>query len=74
MKHMVLSNGKKQTNAYQGNRAGLLIWVVVSSPLLQLGKEDGYDTFFHTAVSNKPIQIVEPVAEGMVRQCFVLQQ
>ena len=43
---------------YQGNGAGPIIWAVVSSPLLQILQEDGYGTFFHTALSNKPICIV----------------
>ena len=43
---------------YQGNRAGPIIWAVVSSPLLQILKEDGFGTFFQMAISNQMIQIV----------------
>ena len=43
---------------YQGNGAGPIIWAVVSLPLLEILKEDGYGTFFTTALSGKPIQIV----------------
>ena len=43
---------------YQGNGAGPIIWAVVSSPLLQILKEDGFRTFFHTALSGKAIRIV----------------
>jgi hypothetical protein len=31
---------------YQGNGAGPIIWAVVSSPLLQIMKEEGFGTFF----------------------------
>ena len=41
-----------------GNGAGLIIWAVVSSPLLQILKEDGFGTFFQTALSNHMIRIV----------------
>ena len=43
---------------YQGNGAGPIIWAVVSSSLLQILKEDGYGTFFQTAISHQLIQIV----------------
>ena len=43
---------------YQGNGAGPIIWAVVSSPLLEILKEDGYGTFFQTAISGKSIRIV----------------
>ena len=43
---------------YQGNGAGPIIWTVVSSPLLQILKEDGFGTFFQTALSNHLIRIV----------------
>ena len=43
---------------YQGNGAGPIIWAVVSSPLLQILNEEGYGTFFQTALTNQPIRIV----------------
>ena len=43
---------------YQGNGAGPIIWVVVSSPLLQILKEDGFGTFFKKAISQNLIRIV----------------
>ena len=49
---------KPMHGVYQGNGAGPIIWAVVSSPLLQILQEDGYDTFFHTVLSNKSIRIV----------------
>ena len=49
---------KPMQGVYQGNGAGPIIWAVVSSPLLQILQEDGYDTFFHTVLSNKSIRIV----------------
>jgi hypothetical protein len=36
---------------YQGNGAGTLIWVVVSSPLLDIIREEGFGTFFKTIIS-----------------------
>ena len=43
---------------YQGNGTGHIIWAVVSSPILQILKEDGFGTFFKTAISQKQIRIV----------------
>ena len=43
---------------YQGNGAGPIIWAVVSSPLLQILKKDGYGTFFQKAISQNLIRIV----------------
>ena len=43
---------------YQGNGAGPIIWAVVSSPLLQILREDGFGTFFDTSISRKTIRIV----------------
>ena len=43
---------------YQGNGAGPIIWAVVSSPLLQILKEDGYGTFFQSSISRLPIRTV----------------
>ena len=49
---------KPMQGVYQGNGAGPIIWAVVSSPILQILREDGYGTFFHTAISGRPIRIV----------------
>ena len=43
---------------YQGNGAGPIIWAVVSSPLLQILREDGFGTFFKSAISRKTIRLV----------------
>ena len=43
---------------YQGNGAGPIIWAVVSSPLLQILREDGFGTFFRSAISQKTIRLV----------------
>ena len=43
---------------YQGNSEGPIICAVVSSPLLQILQEDGFVTFFRTAISGKEIRIV----------------
>ena len=51
-------NSTPMQGVYQGNGAGPIIWAVVSSPLLQILKEDGYGTYFRTALSDKPIRIV----------------
>ena len=49
---------KPMQGVYQGNGAGPIIWAVVSSPLLDILREDGYGTFFETAISDKQIRIV----------------
>ena len=49
---------KPMQGVYQGNGARPIIWAVVSSALLQILHEDGYGTFFRTALSDKPIRIV----------------
>ena len=49
---------KPMQGVYQGNGAGPIIWAVVSSPLLQILNEEGYGTFFQTALTNQPIRIV----------------
>ena len=49
---------KPMQGVYQGNGAGPIIWAVVSSPLLDILREDGYGTFFKTAISRKLIRIV----------------
>ena len=43
---------------YQCNGAGPIIWAVVSSLILQILKEDGFGTFFQTALSQQLIRIV----------------
>jgi hypothetical protein len=43
---------------YQGNGAGPLIWVVVSSPLLDIMREEGFGTFFKTSLSAKVVRFV----------------
>ena len=43
---------------YQGNGAGPVIWAVVSSPLLKIMREQGYGTFFKTAISGLEIRLV----------------
>ena len=43
---------------YQGNGAGPIIWAVVSSPILQILKDDGFRTFFQTALARQLIRIV----------------
>ena len=51
-------NSTPMQGVYQVNGAGPIIWAAVSSPLLQVLKEDGYGTYFCTALSDKPIRIV----------------
>ena len=51
-------NATPMQGVYQGNGAGPIVWAVVSSPLLQILKEEGYGTHFWTAISDKPIRIV----------------
>jgi hypothetical protein len=43
---------------YQGNGAGPVIWAVVSSPVLQILREEGYGDFFKAAISGKQIRLV----------------
>ena len=43
---------------YQGNGAGPVIWAVVSSPLLQILKEEGFGTFFKAGISKNEIRLV----------------
>lgn len=42
----------------QGNGAGPMIWAVVSTPLLEMLREDGFGTFFRLAISREQIRIV----------------
>ena len=49
---------KPMQGVYQGNGAGPIIWAVVSSPIVQILKEDGFRTYFKTAISQKQICIV----------------
>ena len=43
---------------YQGNGAGPIVWAVISSPLLEILKEDSYSTFFTSPMSGKHIRII----------------
>jgi hypothetical protein len=43
---------------YQGNGGGPTIWAVVSSPLLQIMKEEGFGTFFKASITNDSIRLV----------------
>jgi hypothetical protein len=43
---------------YQGKGAGPLIWAVVSSPLLDIMREEGFGTFFKTSFSAQAIRFV----------------
>jgi hypothetical protein len=43
---------------YQGNGAGPLIWAVVSSPLLDIMRDEGFGTFFKTSLSAQAIRFV----------------
>jgi hypothetical protein len=40
---------------FQGNGGGPTIWAVVSSPFLQIMKEEGYSTFFKASISDGTI-------------------
>ena len=51
-------NSTPMQGVYQGNGAGPIIWAAVSSPLLQVLKEDGFGSYFRTTLSDKPIRIV----------------
>ncbi len=42
----------------QGNEAGPQIWVVVSTPILDLLQQEGYGTAFKAAISGDQIQFV----------------
>jgi hypothetical protein len=43
---------------YQGNCTGPIIWAVISSPLLQIMKEEGLGTFFRMSITDDKIQLV----------------
>jgi hypothetical protein len=43
---------------YQGNGVGHLIWVVVSSLLLDIMREEGFGTFFKTSISSQDIRFL----------------
>jgi hypothetical protein len=43
---------------YQGNGGGPTIWAVVSSPLLQIMKKEGFGTFFKASITNGIVRIV----------------
>jgi hypothetical protein len=43
---------------YKGNGGGLTIWAVVSSPLLQIMKQEGYGTFSKASITNGTIRLV----------------
>jgi hypothetical protein len=43
---------------YQGNGAGPVIWAVVSSPVLQILRQEGYGAFFKAAISGEEIRLV----------------
>ena len=43
---------------YQGNGAGPIIWAVVSSPILQILRKEGFGTFFKSSISGKTIRLV----------------
>ena len=43
---------------YQGNGAGPVVWAMVSSPVLQIMRNEGFGTFFKTSLSGKTIQLV----------------
>jgi hypothetical protein len=43
---------------HQDNGAGPLIWAVVSSPLLDIMREEGFGTFFKTSISSQAIRFV----------------
>jgi len=42
----------------QGNGAGLQIWVVVSTPILNLLRQEGYSTTFKASISGNKIHFV----------------
>jgi hypothetical protein len=43
---------------YQGNGAGPVIWAVVSSPVLQILRQEGYEAYFKAAISGEQIRLV----------------
>jgi hypothetical protein len=43
---------------YQGNGGGPTIWAVVSSPILQIMKKEGFGTFFKASITNGIVQII----------------
>ena len=42
----------------QGNGVGPSLWAIVSSPILDMLRAEGFGTFFHTAISGKTIKYV----------------
>ena len=42
----------------QGNGAGPAIWAAVSTPVLNLMREEGFGTFFKTAIADEEIHFV----------------
>ena len=42
---------------YQGNGAGPIIWAVISSPLLEIMRKEGFGTFFKAAIDGEQIRI-----------------
>jgi hypothetical protein len=42
---------------YQGNGGGPTIWAVVSSPLLQIMKEEGFGTYFKATITDDAIRL-----------------
>jgi hypothetical protein len=43
---------------YQGNGAGPVIWAVVSSPVLQILRPEGFGAFFKATLSGDDIRLV----------------
>jgi hypothetical protein len=43
---------------YQGNGAGPVIWAVVSSPVLQILRQEGFGEFFKAALSGNDIRLI----------------
>lgn len=43
---------------YQGNSCSPVVWAAVSSPVLQIMKEEGFGTFFKEAISRDDIRLV----------------
>ena len=43
---------------YQGNGAGPVVWAVVSSPVLQILKKEGFGAFFKASISGDDIELV----------------
>jgi len=42
----------------QGNRAGPQIWAVISTPILELLKEEGFGIAFKASISGTPMQFI----------------